>query len=95
MASYASCEEVSEELQSFLDALDSVLLQCSVHERIQDAGFVLGVVNSLENAVTVLQCILSNERITGFAGIRHLEYLLCFIVHCTYNLSSLWLNAYS
>ena len=58
MASYSSCEEVSEELQSFLEAVDSVLRQCSVQEGIQDTGFVLRVVNSLENAVTVLQCIL-------------------------------------
>ena len=79
MASYGSCGEVSEELQSFLEAVDSVLRQCSVHEGIQDTGFVLRVVNSLENAVTVLQCILSNERITGIAGIRHLEYLLPLI----------------
>ena len=79
MALYSSCEEVSEELQSFLEAVDSVLRQCSVHEGIQDTGFVLRVVNSLENAVTVLQCILSNERIAGIAGIRHLEYLLPLI----------------
>ena len=58
MASYANCEEISEELQSFLEAVDSVLRQISVHEGTQGTGFVLRVVNSLENAVTVLQCIL-------------------------------------
>ena len=54
---YVSCEEVSEELQSFLEAVDSGLQQCSMHEGIQDAGFVLCVVSSLQNAITVLQCI--------------------------------------
>ena len=78
MALCTSCEEVSEELQSFLEAVDSVLQQCSVHEGIQDTGFVLHMVNSPQNAITVLQCILSNKRITDIAGIRHLEYVIAW-----------------
>ena len=50
-----------------------------MHEGIQDTGFVLHKVNSLQNAITVLQCILRTERTTGIAGIRHLEYLLSLI----------------
>ena len=49
-----------------------------MHEGIQDTGFVLYKVNSLQDAITVLQCILSNERLTGIAGIRHLEFLLLY-----------------
>ena len=62
-----ACEEVSQ-------AVDSLLQQCWIHEGIQDTGYVLCKMNSLQNAITVLQCSLSNERITGIAGIRLLEY---------------------
>ena len=65
MASYTNLyEKVSWELESFLETVDSILQQCAVHEGIPDTGFVLRLVNSLKNAITVLQCILNNERIT-------------------------------
>ena len=78
MASYTSCE-VSEEPLCFLEAVDSLLQQCSIHEGIQDTCFVLCKVNSLQDAITVLRCILSNQRSTIIAGIRHLEYSLSLI----------------
>ena len=58
MLLYISCEEVFKEPQSFLETADSVLQQCSMHEEIQDTGFVLRMVNSLQNAITILKCIL-------------------------------------
>ena len=58
MLLYISCEEVFKEPQSFLETADSVLQQCSMHEGIQDTGFVLRMVNSLQNAITILKCIL-------------------------------------
>ena len=63
-----------------------------MHEGIQDAGFVLCKVNSLQNALTVLRCILSNEKIICIAGIRHLEYLLsltCCILQWKHKLCNL------
>ena len=63
-----------------------------MNEGIQDTGFVLCKVNSFQNALTVLQCILSNEKITCIAGIRHLEYLLsliCFILQWKHKLCNL------
>ena len=78
MAPCTSCEEVSGKPQSFLEAVDSLLQQCSIHEGIQNTGFVLHMVNRLQNAITVLQCILSNEGLTDIAGIRHLEFLLLY-----------------
>ena len=63
-----------------------------MNEGIQDAGFVLCKVNSLQNALTVLRCILSNEKIICIAGIRHLEYLLsltCCILQWKHKLCNL------
>ena len=72
-----ACEEVSQ-------AVDSLLQQCSIHEGIQDTGFVLCKVNSLQNAIHcfTVQCILSNERITGIAGIRRLGVFLLSLICC-------------
>lgn len=80
MASYINYEEVSGELEYFLEAVDSILQQCAVHEGIQETGFVLRLVNSLQNAITVLQCILNNERITGNSPLEYLLFLICSIL---------------
>ena len=45
MVLYVNYEELSEELQSFLEAEDFILQQCAVYEGIQDTGFVLRVDN--------------------------------------------------
>ena len=65
-----------EELQSFLEAVDSILQQCALHEGIQDIGFVLRMVNSLQICVAVLQHIANNGATTGNG---HLEELLFLI----------------
>ena len=93
MASYINYEEVSGELESFLEAVDSILQQCAVHEGIQETGFVLRLVNSLQNAITVLQYILNNERITGNSPLEYLLFLICSILqqweHKLFHLESL------
>ena len=52
---------MSEEIGSFLEAIDSLLQQCAAHEGTQDSGYVLRTVHSLQNCITVLQHIVYNE----------------------------------
>ena len=54
MASPSNYNCFSEELQSFMKAVDAILHQSVAHEgfRIQDYGFVLRLVISLQNAST-------------------------------------------
>ena len=73
---------MAEEIRSFLEAIDSLLQNFAAHEGIQDAGYVLRVVNSRQNCITVLQDIVYNERITpgNRASIVELLVLLQLIV---------------
>ena len=93
MVSHTNYKEVSGRLESFLEAVDSILQQCAVHEGIQDTGFVLRLVNSLQNAITVLQSILNNERITSNSPLEYLLFLICSIIqqweHKLFNLEAL------
>ena len=67
---------MSEEIRSFLEAIDSLLQQCAAHEGTQDAGYVLRTVQSLQNCITVLQHIIYNESITGTGRLQELVLLL-------------------
>ena len=99
MASHTNYEQVSGGLESFLEAVDSILQQCAVHEGIQDTGFVLHLVNSLQNAITVLQCILNNERISSNSSFVYLLFLICSILqqweHKLFNFESASANCRS
>ena len=71
---------MSEEIGSFLKAIDSLLQQCAAHERTQDAGYVLRTVHSLQNCITVLQDIVNYERSTGTGRLEELVLFLCCIL---------------
>ena len=49
------------EFSSFLESVDSILQQCAIYNDIQDTGFVLRIVNSLQNCITVLQQVNSQN----------------------------------
>ena len=71
---------MSEEIRSFLEAIDSPLQQRAAHEGTQDDSYVLRTVHSFQNCRTVLQHIVYIERITGSGRLEELVLLLCRIL---------------
>jgi hypothetical protein len=80
---------MTEELQSFHEAVDYIFQQCVLYEGIQDAGFVLRVVNGLQNCIVVLQQLVENNN-SGNRGnteddnngsLQDLLPLICRILH--------------
>ena len=66
---------MSEELQSLLEAVDSILQQCALHEGIQDIDF-----NSLQNCIAVLQHIANNGATTRNGHLEELLFLICRVL---------------